>query len=315
MPDNTPRTGTTTSHVNLRKGAGTNFPVITLLQPKTTVLILGQEGQWYKVSVNDQQGFIRSDFILLPTEEIISGFLIHRPEVESWPLAPAVPLTAPAGGGPNAKMAARIWNKFGGLLEPLAAKIRIDPGVAVAVCAAESGGAGFANGRMIIRFENHYFWRLWGKNNPATFNASFRFNSVQPWTGHQFRPANNKPWKNFHGNQDGEWEVFTKAQSLNDNAAKSSISMGLPQIMGANHALIGYESEDLMFDAFSRDEKTQLIGLFDFIQGAESVSAKVTALQKKDFVTFASMYNGKGQAAKYGSIISGYFKAFNTLKP
>jgi hypothetical protein len=318
MPDNTPRTGTTKSHVNLRKGAGTNFPVMMLLQPKTPVLILGQEGQWFKVNVNSKQGFIRSDFIILPTEEVISGFLIHRPEVADWPLLPAVPLKSPAGGGGDAKMAARIWNKFGGLLEPLAAKMRFDPGVAVAVVAAESGGSGFVGGRMIIRIENHHFWKFWGKQpaNRGKFKTFFSFDSAQPWKKHLYRSATNRPWRKVHvDSQDMEWEVFGKALSLNEPAAKLSISMGLPQILGSNHAACGYESAGEMFDSFSKDEKNQLIGFFDFIQGPHSVSDKVAALKNKQFTNFASLYNGPGQASHYGTIIRNYFEAFGTLKP
>lgn len=309
-----PSTGTTVSKANLREGAGTSFPIKITLPGQTKVSILGESGNWLKVNVNGVDGFIHRSLILLPTQHILSGFLIHQPDLLKLPLAPGARLVAPPGSGTNAATAARIWNKFGGLLEPLAAKIGIDPGVSVAVTAAESGGKGFGgDGRMIIRFENHYFWRLWGKDNPASFNGRFRFNANKSWTGHQFKSGGT--WKNFHGNQELEWTVFQMAQGLNDKAAKSSISMGLPQIMGANHTLIGYDSVEEMFDNFSKSENTQLIGLFDFIQGPHTVSSKVIALQQHNFVNFAAQYNGTGQAAQYGAIIRGFFEGFHKLKP
>ena len=309
-----PSTGTTVSNANVRAGAGTSFAIKVTLPGQTKVSILGENGNWLKVNANGIDGFIHRSLILLPTQHILSGFLIHQPDLLELPLAPATRLVAPPGSGSDAATAARIWNKFGGLLEPLAAKIHIDPGVSVAVTAAESGGKGFgADGRMIIRFENHVFWDLGGRNNAASFNARFKFNvSGKRWTGHLYKTGGT--WKTFHGNQEAEWTVFNIALGLNDSAAKSSISMGLPQVMGANHELIGYDSVEEMFDGFSKSENIQLIGLFDFIQGPHTVSPQVIALQQEKYVNFAALYNGANNAAHYGAIIQGFVKGFRKLK-
>ncbi len=307
------RTGTTTSNVNLRKGAGATFDVITLLPNRTTVTILAESGLWYQVAANNQKGFVHRDFVVLSTQRISSGFFIQQAAPKSWPLAPTKLKTAPPDADAKTKQVARIWNKYGGLLQRLSDRLRIEPGVAVAVIATESSGNGFQNNRLIIRFENHYFWRLWGKDNADKFRRHFSFNDAEPWKEHQFRPDANTAWQSFHGNQDSEWAVFTKARSLDDEAAKSSISMGLPQIMGANHKLIGYESATDMFASFSKDERAQVLGLFDFIQGPETVSRKVIALQNQDFVAFAEQYNGSGQAAMYGGLLRLYFELFRML--
>lgn len=312
MPENI--SGSTKSSVNLRVGPGTNFNIIATLQPNTAVVILEEHNKWLKVRANGSEGFIHRAFVLLPTQETPSGFLIHLSELNLVELPPTVPLDAPTNAGPSAKAVTRIWNKYGRLLEVLAAKLNISPGIAVAIVAAESGGLGFKNGRMIIRFENHYFWRLWGKNNAAIFNSFFRFNKAKPWKDHQFRPSTNEPWTGFHGSQEAEWTVFDKGQGLNENAAKSSISMGLPQIMGKNHTKIGYESAEEMFAAFNTNERIQLIGLFDFIQGPNVVnSPMLEALQNENFVAFAASYNGPGQASHYGLTIRQLFDAFGTL--
>lgn len=305
--------GTTSSSVNLRKGPGTNFDVVTLLPNRTTVEVLAEAGLWYQVSVKNQTGFLHRDFVVLASQKITSGFFIQQPAAKTWALAPAKPKFLPADADPKTKQVARIWNKYGGILQRLSQALRFDSGVAVAVIASESSGNGFLNGQLIIRLETHYFWRLWGKDNADKFNRHFSFNADKPWTEHAFRPAANSAWQNFHGSQDTEWIAFKKAMSLNDEAAKGAISMGLPQIMGANHNLIGYESAAQMFAAFSKDERNQVLGLFDFIQGPDTVSRKVIALQEQDFVTFAEQYNGPGQAAQYGGTLRLYFELFQRL--
>lgn len=308
-----PTRGKTKSDVNFREGPGTRFKVIAVLKPDTEIVVEKRQGDWLKTSVSGKTGFVHGKFVWLPSNEVASGFLIHHPDASSWKSAPKQQRNAPPGAGSPARLTARIWNSFGGLLEPLSGKLGIDPGVAVAVVATESSGSGFQNGRMIIRFENHHFWRYWGKAHPEPFARHFSFDASKPWTRHQFRPAADKPWQSFHGRQETEWLVFDLAQSLDDQAAKLSISMGLPQIMGSNHALIGYDSVEDMFAAFGTDERTQLIGLFDFIQGPNTSSDKVTALQRKDFAAFAALYNGKGQAAAYGEILRRYYDAYSTL--
>lgn len=307
------RTGTTSSNVNLRKGPGSTFDVITLLPNRTSVSIMGESGLWYRVTANNQIGFVHRDFIVLPTQKIASGFFCHLAAAKTWPLIPSIQKTPPSDADGKTRQAARIWNRFGGLLQRLSDRLRIDPAVAVAVIAAESSGNGFLNNRMIIRFENHYFWRLWGKDNVDKFQRHFSFNESEPWKQHLFRADTNGQWLDFHGSQDNEWNAFNKARTFNDEAAKGSISMGLPQIMGANYKLIGYDSAAAMFTAFSKDERNQILGLFDFIQGPETVSRKVIALQNQDFVSFAEQYNGPGQAAMYGSLLRLYFELFRML--
>ncbi len=308
------KTATTSSNVNLREGPGTNFNVVTLLPNRTTVTIISESSEWIKVSANNQSGFIHRSFIVLPEQKIATGFLMQHPTAYQWALKPTQILSTPTDADPKSKQVIKIWNQFGGILQRLSERLKIDFRAAVAVVAVESSGSGFLNNRLIIRFENHYFWRLWGMNNAEKFNRYFGFDSAQPWVNHQFRADKNLPFQNFHGSQDGEWKVFTQAKNLNDEAAKRSISMGLPQIMGANYKLIGYESAGQMFTAFSKDERTQILGLFDFIQGPESFSRKITALQDLDFVAFAEQYNGPGQAAEYGGKLRFYFELMKLFR-
>jgi hypothetical protein len=168
---------------------------------------------------------------------------------------------------------------------------------------------------LLIRFENHHFFRYWGKVNPQRFAAHFQFNSQKAWTGHLFRASKTRPFEKVHQDQSSEWRCFEFARSLDLTAAKLSISMGGPQILGSNHAEAGFESVDRMFDAFSSGEKRQIIAFFDFLKGAETHPPKVLALQKLDFIRFAELYNGPGNAAEYGARLSGAYEAFQRLRP
>ena len=322
-------TATTTTGLNLRTGPGTQFPVIQVLPPQTVCEVLAQQGDWINVRVLGQEGFVNKNFVVLAGQATDPGF-VNTPaghgdgDPHTGQQPAPTPLTPPDNQlivlGPQAtgtdRQAANAWNKYGGLLAPLAAQLNFDPGAAVAVLAIESGGRGFAaDGRMIIRFENHLFFRQWGKDHPDVFNQFFSFNPQQNWLDHQFRPSTGQPFQPFHGSQNGEWQVFTFARNLDDTAAKLSISMGGPQIVGFNYSGLGYESVQQMFDAFSANERNQIMGLFNFIKGPAANSRRVQALQAQDFVTFASLYNGPGQAAQYGSLMHSLFDAFQRLRP
>src|SRR5262249_60497107 len=102
---------------------------------------------------------------------------------------------------------------------------------------------------------------------------------------------------------------------LNETLAKLSISMGGPQILGSNFADAGFESAAQMFDAFATGEKRQIISFFDFLQGVGTHPPKILALQNRDFVRFAELYNGPGNSAEYSSRLSTAFDAYERLRP
>lgn len=223
-------------------------------------------------------------------------------------------LTVSANQGGTHRLMADLWNRYGGLLAALSDKMGIEPGAAVSVLAIESGGQAFGpDGRLLIRFENHLFYNYWGKNNLAKFNQHFAFDPNRRWEGHRFRPNPSGAWMDFHGNQSKEWEVFQFACGLDDTAAKNSISMGAPQIMGFNFQVIGYASAQDMFNAFSRSDRDQVIGFFDFVNNVLPGGGAVGHLRRKDFTAFATVYNGSGQAAYYSNLMKNGYDAFNQL--
>lgn len=158
-----------------------------------------------------------------------------------------------------------------------AAKYNIPPAVALAIADVEaSGGSGFLkDGRMIIRFEPHIF-------------AKYAKGAKQPLverTGTQ-----------------GEWRNYDRAAVINPYAAKMAISMGMFQIMGFNHKVVGYPTVDAMFAAYSSSQDAQIQGFFDFcaqVTGDEYDKGPQIKLDKAaregNWLAFARGYNGRGQ--------------------
>jgi len=305
--------------INIRNAPSTHpsTDVGDLIKGQSLELISGPANGWYvaRVYLSAQFSQVISDQPAPPPPpgglDVPSGSPLTLAELQAMQLAPARKLNAPGGTGQAALNAARIWNKYGGMLEPLSARIGIDKGVAVAVIAVESGGSGMGpDGRMIIRFENHLFWTYWGKANPAAYNQHFVFDQNTSWKGHKYRPQPNGPWLDVHQNQNSEWAAFNFASTIDASAAKKSISMGLVQIMGFNNRAIGYASPDAMFAAFAADEKYQLLGFFNFVKNDQR---QINALRNRDFVGFARIYNGPGQPDFYGGLIKGVVDGFGTL--
>ncbi len=295
-------------------------PVSTLASG-CLVVVAGRASKWVTLELpGEDDSEARSGYVDASCVEVVDpdgrGYLaaeraLHAVEVE----APAAEHLA-AGGGQYEAGVARAWNLYGGLLSEVSSQLGIDPAYAVAVVCVESGGQGFGpDGRVIIRFENHIFRRYLGASRAADFNRHFRVTGAQPWLGHAFRESPSHAWRAFHGSQALEWHAFEVASCLDPHAAARSISMGLPQVMGFNHALIGYPSPRGMLAFMGADVRFQLLGLFDFVAGVNAQGPALAALRRGDFDGFATLYNGPGQARYYGDLIHRHVEAFHRLKP
>jgi hypothetical protein len=225
-------------------------------------------------------------------------YLYQRTDLLAVPMKPDSEVSSTSSSY-RAKSVVRAWNNYGGLIEAVATELDLAPSTACAVLAIESSGQGFEGDRQVIRFENHIFKRY----KVATFADHFKYDSSKSWLGHHWRSSTSGAWIEQHtktSGQDGEYAAFEFACSLDDTAAKNSISMGAPQIMGFNSALIGYPDVQSMFAAFSKDERSHVLGLFDFIMNDARMP---TALRAGDWVGFAAIYNGSGQKDVYGGYI------------
>ncbi len=307
----------TASVLNVRRDPSTNRKPVGKLKRGANVQILDSVGNWYKIKSGQMEGYVSGDYVVVHDHSPVAGFLFERDDLRATPLEP--PEEERIGFQPGftarQKTVARTWNGQGGLISTLSDLTDIDTSAAVAVLCVESRGKGFgADGRMIIRFENHVFYRQWGKHHREKFDTHFRYSSNKVWLNHEFRENPRGKWMRFHGKQDLEWRVFEFARNLNEPAAMRSISMGGPQIMGFNHSRIGYDSAGEMFDAFQSDIRYHVLGLFDFIKGSGTTSPMIQALQRNNFESFASHYNGPGQAGHYGHLIADHFEDFSDLR-
>lgn len=288
--------------LNLRTGPGTEHAILRTLPHETGLAVLAELGAWLYAALDEEDGYLFAAHVLK------SATFGEDDEPLALPPNEQVPVPDGATGAERRVIAA--WNRYGNFVRRLSVQLDIDPGVALAVLIAESAGEAFgADGRMIIRFEVHIFRREWQPADPTLFDRHFRFDAQKAASGHAWRPTAESAWREFHGNQAAEWEVFTFARAFDERAAMRSISMGAPQIMGFNHQMIGYASVQEMFEAFQRSERAQLSGMFRFFQAR----GLVDAIRRRDFLAFATAYNGAGNAPTYAAIIRQQLAIYDRL--
>lgn len=320
----------TTVGLNQRTGPSTQHAILQLLPDQAEMMVLAEMGDWLYVNALSTFGYVNGSFV---SRQRIGGFmpfvtsgggnstgtgkfLRERKDLMAAPLAPSKEeqiVIDPKKATLVEYAVTNAWNQYGALVTRIAEMLEIDPAVALAVMAIESGGRAFTDdGRMLIRFEPHIFYEEWGKYNQDRFNQHFRFDPNKIWEGHQWRRDPGQPWRDFHGNQNAEWEIFDFVRNaLSPEAGMRSTSMGAPQIMGFNHERVGYPTAKAMFEAFSGSAHAQLIALFDFINADP---ARLNALRTGDYTTFASSYNGPGQAAHFAALIQEGVSTFNRLR-
>lgn len=231
--------------------------------------------QWDSFEVQTAYGALlsRKELCERETQPAQGGHTIHLPQVGSGPQTPTAEPTQPQPEAPQYPPGV------------------IDPWALEAIMDVESGGRSFAGGRMVIRFEAHIFERE--LDDPGLFAAHFRYDAGVPWREQFWRRRQGETWTGIHtGSQDSEWATFEFARQLDETAAMRSISMGAPQIMGFNHARIGYPSPQAMFAAFGGSAFHQWAGLVNFILSSPELA---DALRRRDWREAARLYNGPGQ--------------------
>jgi uncharacterized protein YraI len=312
-------------HLNIRSAPYPSASLFGQISFGGQIWVEGQQQSWSQIRFNGNRGYVASryltplestniekdDPIALSDHQDDIGVPIAELGQELSRLTPSTILTV--SGTSEQRNAAATWNRWGALLTDLSDKKQLDVACALAVLCVESSGKGFEqnNGdRMIIRFENHKFWKFWGKHNPQQYRQHFKYRSGKAWRDHEWRREPSGEWQSFHGRQPNEWQVFEFARQLDEDAAILSISMGAPQIMGFHFERIGYQSKVEMFDAFAGSIQGQINGLFDFFS-----PRMLQYLQDLAFEDFAGMYNGKGQKKVYGEKIQKHFSAFKKMMP
>ena len=308
--------------LNVRSQPNTECEVLGKLYKGDIISIIKEYSKWHKIDYKGKAAFIYKKYVKTNFEEDTTSnevekketttsekYFYQRKDLAKIKLEPNKLIDIPSGY--KEKIAANTWNKYGGLIKIISDELKFEVESALAVLCVESGGKGFINDRMIIRFENHVMDIYWGKKgNEDEFAKFFDYDRKNRRKEHQFRSKKNGDWEKCHTSQDMEWRVFEFAKKISEKHAIYSISMGAPQVMGFNYKSIGYSSPQEMFKFFNEDIRYHLFALFDFCQYKPE---RVEYLQKKDFYSFSREYNGSSAPKQYEKRIKEYYDIFKKL--
>ena len=211
---------------------------------------------------------------------------------------------------------AQTYNKYGAAIEGLADEAGIKVKDVLGIITQETGGAIDPHARMTIRFEAHKFDQAIDPSLQPEFDLHFQYNQAKGlgYKGQKFNATGDPDdWHALHPtgtakDQDINWSAFNYAYGMNPEAAASSISMGPGQVMGFNHATVGYASADAMYQSLKDSAYNQFASMTDFI-GANASMKK--DLNDGDYDAFAKAYNGG--IAGYGDHVKSYADAFDTI--
>ena len=181
----------------------------------------------------------------------------------------------------------RVWNRLDerarALVISRADDWSCEPAALLAVIEVESAGRIFARveGRdePLIRFEGHWFDRLLPSAKRA---RARRAGLAHPSAGRVANPRS----------QPARWRLLGRAIAIDRDAALSSCSWGLGQVMGFHWRRLGYGSADALVAEARRGAAGQIALIARFID-AEGLG---TALAARDWHRFARRYNGPAYA-------------------
>jgi hypothetical protein len=141
-----------------------------------------------------------------------------------------------------------------------------------ALLTVETKGYGFTQGRVVMLFEEHVFYKMLPRNQrKQAVNFGFAY------------PKWRKNYKN-------NYTRFIAAYEFNPIAALKACSWGLGQIMGFNHKLAGFATVEAMVKSFVVSEANQLEGIVKFLIS----SGLDDELREHRWVALARGYNGSG---------------------
>lgn len=146
---------------------------------------------------------------------------------------------------------------------------------AAAEVESSPAGAFGPDGRLMICFEKHLFSR----------KTSGRFDASNPDVSSR-APTAHPP------TQAERWEQLAAAFALDAEAALQSTSFGRFQILGQYFAHLGLANAHDYVASLARSERSQLEAFEAFVR----TMGLADELQRRDWVGFASRYNGPGYA-------------------
>lgn len=168
-------------------------------------------------------------------------------------------------------------------VKPFASQLGVKLAALIAVIEVESDGVTFAtvDGKQVpvIRWEGHYFYKLL---KGAQREHAVREGLASPTAGAIKNPTS----------QVSRYRMLERAAAINSEAAYSSISIGVGQVMGANAKSLGFTSAKSMFDRARKSFAGQVDLMVRFIDK----NSLVDELQRLDWSAFARVYNGPNYA-------------------
>lgn len=153
-------------------------------------------------------------------------------------------------------------------IKKVASENDLDVRFCLAVAQVESSFYAFLpNGYPIIRFEKHVFLKQIRKIDINLLDAAMSIKGT-------------------------DYNAYTEARDINEEAAILSTSFGLYQIMGFNHKLVGYDTPKEFEEAMKASIENQVDAFIKFVKANKLVKA----INSTDYHAFAKAYNGPAYA-------------------
>jgi hypothetical protein len=202
-------------------------------------------------------------------------------------------------------------------LEMLSKELAVDIPALQAVLEIESDGQSFlpiptltpkgvdVSGYPVIQFEGHVFWsELTSLHDPDLRPASVL--AKNPDYRDILYP---KATLRYTLRSPAEWDQLLKARSIHADAANRSASWGAFQVMGFNHAKVGFPSLADFLETVKTAEGQARV----FIGYVKAFPACLKALRSHDWAVFAFHYNGAGYKKNaYDTKLAKKYKEFSS---
>jgi hypothetical protein len=169
-------------------------------------------------------------------------------------------------------------------ISSIARGLGVEPAALLAVAEIESAGKPFAmvDGRPmpLIRWECHYFYRLLP---PSLRSQGMAARLAHPVAGTIGNPAS----------QQARYAMLARGRAIHDEAAISSCSWGLGQVMGAHWKSLGFDSPQ----RFMQVACSGIAGQTELMARFIKKNGLTGNLKAKNWPAFARAYNGPGYRA------------------
>jgi hypothetical protein len=169
-----------------------------------------------------------------------------------------------------------------------------------AVAEIESAGGGFLpDGRPKVLYEAHIFHR----------HTDGKFSHAKDKNG---KALSSDKWNSSLYGRTGTWQHdrLAEAAKLDWDAAHKAASWGTFQILGENHAVVGYSTIKGFVEAICSGAAAHMDMFVNFIKNNKLDDA----LRRKDWATFARGYNGPAYSKnKYDQKMAEAYRRFSQV--